>query len=126
MRFRNNPLNIPSIKHRLIQIVIDMDHIESNVYPTYFERLPTLHAMVLLLEDRRYFRHAGIDYWSFLRDFWRMITFRKHGGFSTIEMQFVRTVTARYERTIRRKLYEMLLAFCAIGGSEKRICSNLI
>jgi monofunctional glycosyltransferase len=32
------------------------------------------------------------------------------GGASTIEMQFVRTVTHRRERTVRRKIREMLLA----------------
>lgn len=111
MRIRNSPLKIPSLKKLLIEVALDIDRIESNIWHTYFDRLPILHTMVLLLEDRRYFSHMGVDYFSFLRDFWRMATFRKHGGFSTIEMQFVRTVTSRYERTIKRKLYEILLAF---------------
>ena len=34
----------------------------------------------------------------------------KHGGASTIDMQFVRTATGFREKTIRRKLYEIFLA----------------
>jgi len=44
-----------------------------------------------------------------LREMLRFLTFRKYGGASTIDMQFVRTVTGYRERTLRRKLYEMLL-----------------
>jgi penicillin-binding protein 1A len=39
------------------------------------------------------------------------MTFHQHGGASTIEMQFVRTVTGRYEHTLRRKLQEVVLSF---------------
>nr|WP_281720502.1 transglycosylase domain-containing protein [Nitrosomonas nitrosa] len=51
-----------------------------------------------------------MDWRSVLRDFIRMVTFRRFGGSSTIEMQFVRTCTGYRQRTIRRKVYEMLLA----------------
>lgn len=78
------------------------------------EPLCCLEKAVILLEDRRYFRHSGIDWRSSAREFWRMITLRRFGGSSTIEMQFVRTCTGYKERTISRKLYEMFLAW-ALG-----------
>lgn len=34
------------------------------------------------------------------------------GGASTIEMQLVRTVTGRYEKTVSRKLFEIFTAIC--------------
>lgn len=66
--------------------------------------------MILALEDRRYFSHRGVDIISVIREISRAITFRKHGGASTIEMQFIRTCLNYRERTLSRKLYEMLLA----------------
>jgi membrane peptidoglycan carboxypeptidase len=76
-----------------------------------YDDLSVLETMVILLEDRRFFQHRGVDWKSCLREFWRMCTFRKFGGASTIDMQFVRTRTGYKECTLRRKLYEMLLAY---------------
>lgn len=72
--------------------------------------LTLFEMMVLVGEDRRFFRHNGIDYRSVLREVFKALTRQKHGGASTIDMQFVRMATGYYERTISRKLYEMLLA----------------
>ena len=66
--------------------------------------------MVLVGEDRRFFRHNGIDYRSIIRELLRAVTFQRFGGASTIDMQFVRMSTGYYERTLGRKNYEMLLA----------------
>jgi membrane peptidoglycan carboxypeptidase len=67
--------------------------------------------MILISEDRRFFRHNGIDYRSCAREVLRAIVGRRHGGASTIDMQFVRAATGYYDHSLRRKLYEMLLAF---------------
>jgi membrane peptidoglycan carboxypeptidase len=67
--------------------------------------------MILISEDRRFFRHNGVDYRACLRELLRALTFRKFGGASTIDMQFVRTATGYYENNFRRKIYEMLLAW---------------
>lgn len=104
------PFRPPSIKKVLIQINLDIDLLYEVVSHNSTDDFNLFHEMVLILEDRRYFYHTGIDYRSFLRDLYRFITFRKHGGFSTIEMQFVRTVTGRYDKTLQRKLYEIILA----------------
>jgi membrane peptidoglycan carboxypeptidase len=73
--------------------------------------LSDLEVLVLLLEDRRFFLHQGIDLRSIARETVRMLTFRRFGGASTIDMQYVRTRTGYKARTARRKLYEMLLAY---------------
>ena len=72
--------------------------------------LTNLETLVLVLEDRRFMHHAGVDGLALAREFGRAVTFREHGGASTIDMQFVRTATGYRERTLTRKLYEMLLA----------------
>ncbi|WP_370676675.1 biosynthetic peptidoglycan transglycosylase [Pleomorphomonas sp. PLEO] len=66
--------------------------------------------MVLISEDRRFFRHNGIDWLSILRVVSGIINLRFYGGASTVDMQFVRTATEFYEKSLRRKVYEMLLA----------------
>ena len=109
-RFHNHPIRFPSLKSFLIKINEDIDLISERVPSADWDQFLDFHKLVLLLEDRRFFRHRGIDTISLIRDAWLAATFRRHGGFSTIEMQLVRTVTGRYERTKKRKIYEMLLA----------------
>lgn len=105
------PLRWPSLKRFLIRVNNDIDLLSEAITISCYDEFTDFHKMVIVLEDRRYFFHLGVDYISFIRDIWRLFTFRSHGGFSTIEMQFVRTVTNKYDRTLRRKLYEILLAY---------------
>jgi len=73
---------------------------------------PTTLAQQLLIlgEDHRFFSHGGIDPIAICRAIWRGIFLRKTEGASTIEMQIVRVVGGRYERTLGRKIREMALA----------------
>ncbi len=106
------PIAWPSLRRWLMKVHRDLFHIDDNTiaYSEYYGPLTTVEIIVLLLEDRRFFHHIGVDWVSCLRDFLKLITFRKHGGSSTIDMQFVRTVTGYREITIRRKIYEITLA----------------
>lgn len=70
--------------------------------------LTTLEKMVLLLEDRRFFQHVGYDYKALVREVIKAISGRKFGGASTIDMQLFRTASDRYERTLRRKVRELV------------------
>jgi membrane peptidoglycan carboxypeptidase len=72
--------------------------------------LISVEKMVLILEDRRVFWHRGFDLKSAIREAARAIAVQPHGGASTIDMQLVRTATGYRQRTIGRKLYEILLA----------------
>lgn len=97
----------------LIKIHMDLFAIHSKIQPllVYHPDKPTnLEKLTLVLEDRRFFSHCGIDWKSVFRETIRAISFRKHGGASTIDMQFVRTYTGYRERTLSRKIYEMFLA----------------
>jgi len=100
-------------REELIKIHLDLFAIDSKILSIlayYPPAMTNLEKLTLVLEDRRYLFHYGIDLKSVLRETIRAITFRSHGGASTIDMQFVRTCTGYRERTFRRKLYEMLLA----------------
>lgn len=76
-------------------------------------------------EDHRNDMHYGIDQISVIRVIILRFLTGKVQGASTIEQQFVRTVSGRYERTIRRKLREQVLSVM-IGRnfSKKQICTS--
>lgn len=106
-------LYVKGLRARLLHLHSDLFDIQdqvrrANVY--HPESLTALEKMVVILEDRRFFRHFGVDIISVIRELARLFTGRRHGGASTIDMQLVRTITGYKEPTLRRKLYECLLA----------------
>lgn len=70
----------------------------------------TMQALLISGEDHRFFSHYGIDPIAVCRVVWRRCVHWKREGASTIEMQLVRVLTGRYERTVSRKLREAALA----------------
>jgi penicillin-binding protein 1A len=72
---------------------------------------PDLYIKLLIMaEDHRNALHPGVDPIAVLRCCLILITRKKNQGGSTIEQQLVRVVLNRYERTIRRKLREQIIA----------------
>jgi len=97
----------------LARLRSDLSRIDRNVRPLPASptiALTALELMTIALEDRRFFYHFGIDVRSVVRETLKALTGRKHGGASTIDMQFVRTVTGFRAPTIKRKIYEGFLA----------------
>lgn len=91
----------------------DLSRIHQSVQPLSHSptvELTALELMTIALEDRRFFYHPGVDVPSIVRETIKAFTGRKHGGASTIDMQFVRTVTGFRAPTIKRKIYEAFLA----------------
>jgi membrane peptidoglycan carboxypeptidase len=84
-------------------------------------------SFVLAAEDKRYWTHAGVDWIAVCRALLRTAIGKPKGGASTIEMQFVRTVTHRRERSARRKIREIWLAL-GIGefAPKSRILSTYL
>ena len=80
--------------------------------PVAADQLPAnlVHA-VLAIEDRRFFEHSGIDLSGIARAAWRDLQSGtpREGG-STITQQLVRLTYLSPERTIRRKVQEIMLA----------------
>jgi membrane peptidoglycan carboxypeptidase len=113
MAIRTNVSKYFSLRRTLIQIHLDLFKIEHHIkYDRWWpEPLNDFEILVLILEDRRFFHHYGTDILSILREIARALTFRRFGGASTIDMQLVRTATGYRQIRLRRKLYEMLLAW---------------
>lgn len=61
-------------------------------------------------EDHRQLLHRGVDPVAILRTIYLRLFKNTHQGASTIDQQFVRTITKRYEKTVRRKIREQILA----------------
>jgi penicillin-binding protein 1A len=72
----------------------------------------TLIHAVVAVEDRRFYHHFGIDPWGLLRAIATNIRAgRMVQGGSTITQQLAKNLFLTPQRTMRRKIQEMLLAF---------------
>ncbi len=65
---------------------------------------------ILAIEDRRFFEHPGIDMIGIARAALRNITGQSSEGASTITMQVARNFFLSSEKTLKRKINEVLLA----------------
>ena len=68
-------------------------------------------AAIVSIEDKKFYRHDGVDYWALLRAVKAMVENGKitQGG-STITMQLARNVFISQERTWQRKVEEIFIA----------------
>jgi len=76
------------------------------------EQIPrAMQQAVIAIEDERFFQHSGIDLRAMARATWRNLRARelREGG-STITQQLARSVFLTSERTVKRKVAEVLLA----------------
>ncbi|MFN6941361.1 MAG: biosynthetic peptidoglycan transglycosylase [Parvibaculum sp.] len=113
-------LKFPSSKNWLISLNHDVDRVCREFQHWNDGKLISdLEFYTVVLEDRRFFSHIGFDFLSILREFSRLITLRRHGGASTIDMQFVRTVAERYEYSFYRKFREVMLSVLIQFPAEK-------
>jgi penicillin-binding protein 1A len=92
--------------------------------PVVLDQAPPdlLHA-VIAIEDRRFYAHGAIDWHGILRAAWHDL--RSEGtveGASTITQQLVRMTYLSPERTLRRKVQEIMLAWWL----EARLSKNEI
>ncbi|WP_082754839.1 penicillin-binding protein 1A [Variovorax sp. PAMC 28711] len=66
---------------------------------------------VLAAEDARFYEHGGVDYKGVVRAGLANVNKMKSQGASTITMQVARNVYLSSEKTLTRKIYEILLTF---------------
>lgn len=77
---------------------------------------------VLAIEDDRFYEHSGVDFWGILRAAVHNALGGSRQGASTITQQVARNFFLSSEQTIKRKLYEVLLAW----KIEKTLSKNQI
>lgn len=81
------------------------DNIEFN-----FERKFALIEALVAIEDKRFFSHKGVDFFSVMRAFIRNSFSGRLEGASTITQQLVRVLTDNRKISLSRKIKEVLLA----------------
>src|SRR5574341_849643 len=107
------------LKVELVQLYSEYDlSIRPKMSPIFSEFL-------IVAEDRRFFRHSGIDIFAIIRAIYRFLFYRELSGASTIQQQLVRTIQRRYEKSFRRKLREMMLATIVSEVIERHEIPNL-
>jgi penicillin-binding protein 1A len=85
---------------------------EQNRQPVPLRRVsPWMKKATIAVEDRRFYRHGGVDYEGIARALWRDLgQGRVVEGGSTLTQQLVRNLYISRERTLSRKLREACLA----------------
>jgi len=96
----------------LITGLSDQNRIKRRLV-TYNELPQYLVPAVTAIEDRRFFEHDGVDYYSMIGWVWHDLRGdrRYRGGGSTLTMQLAKNFFLTPERTIRRKLIQILITF---------------
>ncbi|WP_138857638.1 penicillin-binding protein 1A [Inhella inkyongensis] len=75
---------------------------------------------VLAIEDARFYEHGGIDYLGIVRAGLANLAESRSQGASTITMQVARNFYLSSEKTLARKIYEILLALRIESTLSKR------
>lgn len=111
--FRLNK-NYSLLRNKCILILSNKDYVLPEFY----------YECILLAEDHRSRSHFGVDFYAICRSIFIYYKFGYCQGGSTIEQQFVRVVTNKYEKTMMRKIQEQLLAFSLYGFFSKKEISD--
>ena len=69
-----------------------------------------MQAAILAIEDARFYQHGGVDYLGVIRAGLANVGEARSQGASTITMQVARNFYLSTEKTMTRKIYEILLA----------------
>lgn len=78
----------------------------------HFSEIPdVMKKAVLAIEDDRFYEHGGVDYIGITRAALNNVTSGNKQGASTITQQVARNFFLSTEQTIKRKVYEILLAW---------------
>lgn len=105
------------LEPELITSLFEGDQRSKREVVHYNEMPPVMVNAVLAIEDRRFFEHSGVNFVRFagaaIGDLTRMLGLshqRYEEGGSTLTMQLARGFFLTPQRTIKRKLTEMLIA----------------
>jgi penicillin-binding protein 1A len=71
---------------------------------------PTMRDAILAAEDADFYRHQGLDYMGMARALYYAVRYDRAQGASTITQQVVKNLILTPERTLKRKVQEIMLA----------------
>ena len=108
---RGNELSAYELEPQLVTALFDAEQRSKRELVKYDEIPQVMVQSVLAIEDRRFFEHSGVNYFRTLEAVWEdVLRQRKAQGGSTITQQLARGFFLTPEKSIKRKLTEMLIA----------------
>jgi penicillin-binding protein 1B len=108
---RGNELSAYELEPQLVTALFDAEQRSKRELVKYNDIPPVMVHSVLAIEDRRFFEHSGVNYLRTMQAVWEdVLRQRKAQGGSTITQQLARGFFLTPEKSIKRKLTEMLIA----------------
>ena len=108
---RGNELSAYELEPQLVTALFDAEQRSKRQLVKYNDIPPVMVQAVLAIEDRRFFEHSGVNFLRTAEAAWiDLVRGRHEQGGSTITQQLARGFFLSPEKTIRRKLTEMLIA----------------
>ncbi len=108
---RGSELSAYELEPELVTALFDAEQRSKRELVKYNQIPPVMVQAVLAIEDRRFFEHSGVNFLRTAEAAWIDLTRGRHEqGGSTITQQLARGFFLSPEKTIRRKLTEMLIA----------------
>jgi len=108
---KGTELSAYELEPQLVTALFDSEQRSKRQVVKYADIPKVLLDAVLAIEDRRFFEHSGVNFLRMFEAVWIDLTRQRHEqGGSTITMQLSRGFFLTPEKTIRRKLTEMLIA----------------
>jgi len=106
-----NQLDAYELEPEMVTSLFEGDQRSKRQVVHYNEMPKIMVDAVLAIEDRRFFEHSGVNFARFAEAAWIDFTHQRHEqGGSTLTMQLARGFFLTPEKTIKRKLTEMLIA----------------
>jgi penicillin-binding protein 1B len=104
-------LSAYELEPQLVTALFDAEQRSKRQIVKYDEIPPMMVQAVLAIEDRRFFEHSGVNFLRMAEAAWIDVMRGRHDqGGSTLTMQLSRGFFLTPEKTIKRKLTEMLIA----------------
>ena len=108
---RGTELSAYELEPQLVTALFDAEQRSKRQVVKYDDIPKVMVDAVLAIEDRRFFQHGGVNFLRLAQAFWVDVTRQRHEqGGSTITMQLSRAFFLTPEKTVKRKLSEIMIA----------------
>jgi len=108
---KSGDLEAYELEPQMITSLFDAEQRSKRQLVKYDDIPKILVNAVLAIEDRRFFQHGGVNFIRLAEATWVDLTHQRHEqGGSTITMQLSRAFFLTPQKTVKRKLSEMLIA----------------
>jgi penicillin-binding protein 1B len=111
IRAKSGDLEAYELEPQLVTSLFDAEQRSKRQVVKYDQIPKNMVDAVLAIEDRRFFQHSGVNFLRMAEATWIDLTRQRHEqGGSTLTMQLSRGFFLSPEKTVKRKLVEMLIA----------------